>query len=385
MKIRGKSSRAADLPQIMDLIYQAAVEPRDWPSAMTEISDAVGARAASLTITDPNGKTVPFVIAPRTDPEWLRVYIDRWATSNLVREEGSAFPVGRVYQFEDFAMPRAEFERTAFYGEFWAPQQMNAGLLVNAMKQNDAVGVVGFYRSSHEGPFEPAEERLLHALAPHLRRAMVLNLHIGRLELQRSAVAEMLNHCERGAILVDAEARVLFANGVAEDILREGVGLRVKEGCLGTGAAMQTAALRRMIAGGSAGADRDTLTVTGSDGRALSVLVLPVRAETTWLAQPAAAIVFVKDGQASGLPTREHVQQLFDLTPAQAALACHILRGDGIQAAADRLGISRATARTHLLEVFQKTGTNRQAELVRVILQQSFVGPRGPIDRILEH
>jgi DNA-binding CsgD family transcriptional regulator len=377
MKIRGKSSRTAALPQIMDLIYQAAVEPRDWPSAVTEISDAVGARAVSLTITDPEGKAMPFVIAPRTDPEWLRVYIDRWATSNLVREEGKAFAVGRVYQFEDFAMPRAEFEQTAFYGEFWAPQQMNAGLLVNAMKEGDAVGVVGFYRSSREGPFEPAEERLLHALAPHLRRAMMLNLHIGRLELQRSATAEMLNHCEHGAILVDAQARVLFANSVAEDILREGVGLRVKEGCLGTAAAMKTAALRRMIAGGSDGADSDTLTVTRPDGGDLSVLVLPVKAESTWLAQPAAAIVFVKDAQANGLPSHEHLQRLFGLTPAQAALACQILHGDGIQAAADRLGISRATARTHLLEVFQKTGTNRQAELVRVILQRSFTGSRG--------
>jgi DNA-binding CsgD family transcriptional regulator len=376
MKRRSKSSRTADLPQLIDLIYQAAGEPGDWPSAVTEISDAVGARAVSLTISNPEGKAMPFVVAPRTDPEWLRVYIDRWATSNLVREEGSAFPVGRVYQFEDFAMPRAEFERTAFYGEFWAPQEMNAGLLVNAMKEGDAVGVVGFYRSSREGPFELAEERLLHALAPHLRRAMVLNLHLGRLEMQRGAIAEMLNHCEQGAILVDAQARVLFANSIAEDILREGVGLRVKEGCLGTGAAMKTAALRRMIAGGSSGADGDTLTVTRPDGPGLSVRIVPLSAETTWLAQPAAAIVFVKDAQANGLPSREHVEQLFDLTPAQAALACQILHGDGIQAAADRLGISRATARTHLLEVFQKTGTNRQAELVRVILQQSFAGPR---------
>ena len=41
-----------------------------------------------------------------------------------------------------------------------------------------------------------------------------------------------------------------------------------------------------------------------------------------------------------------------------------IIKGDGIQAAADRLGVSLATARTHLRHVFDKTGTQRQAELV---------------------
>jgi DNA-binding CsgD family transcriptional regulator len=71
------------------------------------------------------------------------------------------------------------------------------------------------------------------------------------------------------------------------------------------------------------------------------------------------------------LPSRDEIRLLFGRTPAQAGLAREILQGDGVQAAAERLGISRATARTHLLEVFQKTGTSRQAELVRVILQHS--------------
>jgi DNA-binding CsgD family transcriptional regulator len=94
-----------------------------------------------------------------------------------------------------------------------------------------------------------------------------------------------------------------------------------------------------------------------------------------WLPQRPAAIVFIKDSRAA-LPSREHIQLLFDLTPAQAGVAQEILRGDGIQAVAGRLGISPATTRTHLLEVFHKTGTSRQAELVRVILQRSFARPR---------
>jgi DNA-binding CsgD family transcriptional regulator len=50
--------------------------------------------------------------------------------------------------------------------------------------------------------------------------------------------------------------------------------------------------------------------------------------------------------------------------PAEAALALEIVKGDGRDAAAARLGISLSTARTHLSRIFEKTGAGRQAELV---------------------
>jgi DNA-binding CsgD family transcriptional regulator len=59
----------------------------------------------------------------------------------------------------------------------------------------------------------------------------------------------------------------------------------------------------------------------------------------------------------------------FGLTRAEAAVAVEILETDGLQAVADRLDISLATARTHLAHLFDKTGTHRQAELVRLVLQ----------------
>jgi DNA-binding CsgD family transcriptional regulator len=44
------------------------------------------------------------------------------------------------------------------------------------------------------------------------------------------------------------------------------------------------------------------------------------------------------------------------------------LKGDGIAAAARRRGISAATAKTNLSSIFEKTGTHRQAELIRLLL-----------------
>ncbi len=361
-----------DFLKLIDLIYEAAVDVRAWASAMVAIAGALGAAMMSLSIidiTDANAKRA-FVVAPHTDPEWLRLYDQRWSGSNIVRERGLTFATGEVYGFENL-MSRSEFKKSLFYNEFWEPQRIGFGLLANVTKAKSAVAGVGFYRSRNEEGFGHDEERLLCAIAPHLQRAVALNLRLGRIEMEREAAAEMLNRCNHGALLVDAEARILFANTLAEALLQQGTALTARGGRLAACVPAQTSALRAMIAGGEDGVPGGLLALPRLDGGSLAVLILPTRAETAWLTRRPAAIVFVKDPHASGLPTREEIRMLFDLTPAQAGLAQEILRGDGVQAAAGRLGISRATARTHLLEVFQKTGTSRQAELVRVMLQQS--------------
>jgi DNA-binding CsgD family transcriptional regulator len=58
----------------------------------------------------------------------------------------------------------------------------------------------------------------------------------------------------------------------------------------------------------------------------------------------------------------------FSLTPAEARLAVHLVAGETLRSAAVNLGISYETARSCLKNIFQKTGTCRQAELVIVIL-----------------
>jgi DNA-binding CsgD family transcriptional regulator len=58
----------------------------------------------------------------------------------------------------------------------------------------------------------------------------------------------------------------------------------------------------------------------------------------------------------------------FGLTPAEARLALHLVAGETLRSAEAKLSISYETARTHLKNIFDKTGTCRQAELIVVIL-----------------
>src|SRR5215475_10792410 len=58
----------------------------------------------------------------------------------------------------------------------------------------------------------------------------------------------------------------------------------------------------------------------------------------------------------------------FGLTPAEARLALHLVAGETLRSAEAKLSITYETARTHLKNIFSKTGTCRQAELVVTIV-----------------
>ena len=71
----------------------------------------------------------------------------------------------------------------------------------------------------------------------------------------------------------------------------------------------------------------------------------------------------------------------FGLTPAEARLALHLVAGETLRSAEVKLSITYETARTHLKNIFNKTGTCRQAELVMVILTALPGCVGAPIDR----
>jgi DNA-binding CsgD family transcriptional regulator len=64
----------------------------------------------------------------------------------------------------------------------------------------------------------------------------------------------------------------------------------------------------------------------------------------------------------------ELLRSHFGLTPSEARLALHLVAGETLRSAEVKLSISYETARTHLKNIFDKTGTSRQAELVIAIV-----------------
>jgi DNA-binding CsgD family transcriptional regulator len=314
--------------------------------------------------------TPGMMISVGSDPDYAKRYGDYYAARNVLWQRWLRRPPTTILT-DRAVMPKGELRRSEFYGDFLHPQDGDELLISMAWWQPDRATSLTLWRPERYGAWQPVHMKALGALTPHLRRALQVNQGTGDLRFAHELASEALNRLEHGVIVADAQARPLFANHVAEAILADAGGLRLERQRLAAPRTGDTTALRQLIAGAAAEGG-GSLVIEREMRPSLMVMVVPVKPELPLLLRrPPGAIVFIKDLERPAAFSLTVLAQYFDLTPAQSALAHEMIRGDGVRAAAARLGISYATARTHLLQICQKTGTTRQAELVRLMLEWS--------------
>jgi DNA-binding CsgD family transcriptional regulator len=241
------------------------------------------------------------------------------------------------------------------------------------------LGATALGRATRNGEREQRHIDLLRLLAPHLRRAAQIHLCLEKMRLGDAGGAEALDRLARGVIVADRASKPLFVSRIAAEIIAEADGLRIDSTGLCAARSVETAVIRRKIAAAS-----DPASVHAGGGAVrvsrasirppLAVLIAPLKAG--WFVQrEPAAILLINDPERSAPVPSAYLQQIYGLTPAEAAVTVEVLRGSGLRAAAAKLGITTSTVRTHLQRVFEKTQTRRQAELVRLIAE-SYSGLR---------
>jgi DNA-binding CsgD family transcriptional regulator len=104
------------------------------------------------------------------------------------------------------------------------------------------------------------------------------------------------------------------------------------------------------------------------------IQVVPVKRQAHDVFGDSAAVVVLSEPK-SHCPDASLVQALFDLTPAEIAVAQAISAGHSPQYIAESTGRSVTTVRNQLQSVMAKTGCRRQVELA-LLMQQLAHGPR---------
>ena len=87
----------------------------------------------------------------------------------------------------------------------------------------------------------------------------------------------------------------------------------------------------------------------------------------------ATAAIFVHRAAPTSTIAPDLVGRTFGLTPAERRVLAHITEAGSVAETAERLRISQTTVKTHLSRIFDKTGTARQADLVKLLA--GFSGP----------
>jgi DNA-binding CsgD family transcriptional regulator len=95
--------------------------------------------------------------------------------------------------------------------------------------------------------------------------------------------------------------------------------------------------------------------------------VIPIRLSARDIFLRCATVLAMTPVTTPQAPPVELVQSLFDLTPAEARVARSLAAGRTVENIASEGGVSLNTVRTHVRGVLEKTGCNRQAEVIALL------------------
>lgn len=232
------------------------------------------------------------------------------------------------------------------------------GSLETAMASINDAGVAGFFQKPC--PAEKIAQSVESSLAARRRGRELADIGGAALE-----------GVHAGAFLVDGSLALRHFNRRAEMMLRAGYFTVGSGGTLRGATPSQTRKLQAAVQ--QAGHSRRSIAMSlasEQNGAALTVAVRP-------LDQDGQAVIFVRDPREGEATEPGVLQAMFDLSPAEARLTAELAGGATVEEAAGTLGISLASARTYLKNVFLKTDVNRQVDLVRLVLGSAAVFANG--------
>jgi DNA-binding CsgD family transcriptional regulator/PAS domain-containing protein len=362
---------------LIGLIYDAAGNSSLWPRFLREFGKALRAPATNIFAQDLDNHAFNVAAQVGIDPSYDDAYDRYYHTKNIYLIRGQhLLRSGNVVPSQSLCSD-AEALRSEFYNEWIVPQKQSYGLIGVISRNRSLTSMAGAIRFRGMPPFGEEELALVRLLIPHLQRAVQLHRRIADIEARHRGASDALDRWQLGMVLVDACGRIVFMNRSASEIVRARDGLASEADGLHAALTHETVALRGLIQGAmqtSAGLGLQSggaITLSRpSLKRPLNVLVTPLAPHDSLAAHKrAAAILFVRDPEACGDADQGVLQRFYGLTAAEAALAMLLIAGHNLASAADGLGVTMNTARTHLKRIFEKTGTKRQAELVGLVLR----------------
>lgn len=228
-------------------------------------------------------------------------------------------------------------------------------------------------RGEGDAPFEPAVLALLDRLVGHVARALGMGVQPQAGQWQWASTRAVLDQMAAGALLLDAEGGLAFVNAAAHRLLGRGdpIGLTsaASEARLTLAGRLQPfqadfqRAMREALSP-SAKADATshgtrTFVLPDAADKPAWVLHLAPLSEERPLAlsspsspPPLRAVVFLHDLGAATSVAPTLLNELFDLTPAEARAAVQVLRGGTAEEMAGRLGVAVCTFKSQLQLVY---------------------------------
>jgi DNA-binding CsgD family transcriptional regulator len=367
----------------IDTIYAAAADESLWTEVIRDLLGITESQAVSFCVLDASEQPkLPIFsylnIEPRSVdvPRFLGEYLEGgMAAHDPTVQYIVAHPDQKLIQDSAF-ISEPEKDRHFYYdwhGKYSDTRHRMAAMVSPAPRIQSGITL---HRTRQKGNFNNGHIERFQFLLPHIERAVRIGFRLGTFGATQRASLDVLDGNSRAIIILDRQARVLFANRAALNLVSAQDGIILSPEGLSLQRRIDDRKLQQLIGEALAISENASGISSGvmhayrpSGKRPFSVFVSPLSQSSILMtvARPAVCVLIADPERQDVLPENV-LRKLFGLTPAETRLAVRLARGDALLAVAAELEITYATARTQLGVIFRKTGTRRQGELIKLLL-----------------
>ena len=365
----------AELFDLVDALYDCAIRPEGWSEALHKIAEMMNGDAAGISLHSPAESLVRLTAHWNVDDDLMRAMEENIAINPAIPAPWY-YDVDQPFTAFEF-VGKEELRSSVWYKNTIGPRGYDDAVLTLIAKSPREFGGLTVMRRSDRPAFTADDVEKMRLIAPHVRRAVTIANLLDSRTLHRDTMSSILDMLAVATVLVDASANIMDANASALRYFEEGTALLRDGEKLSANSERCNHDLRLAIteaaAAGEVRVPKTGLSVVlkGTDDRDLAAWVLPLGSGLRLsLGAPyaAQAAVFVRElGSTSPFPAELFVRH-YGVTPDECRLLMALVQGMTLKDAADTLGIAHATAKSHLARLFQKTGSERQADLVRLAM-----------------
>jgi DNA-binding CsgD family transcriptional regulator len=366
--------KASTADQVIQEAYDCVVEQDGWNQLLASYARLVDADSGVIYLRRNAGDAGTLIASLNYDASSrLTKYLAYYDVRDPKRAIYRGLPESEVRAVGDFAFS-SDYRETEFYRD-WARLQGYGDMLgAHVVRTPKLYAWFALRREERRGTFMPAQVRVADRVAPHLTRAIKLQVRLEQESGKAASLREAVEMLGFGVVIVAGDGKVLLANRSADAILKAADGLQSHRGQLACARPQETSALQHAIrARTRAGAASDLFISRGNGRRPLTVHVAPISSLSAWSdLTPATGVaaVFLIDPTSSAANI-DGFAAAYALTAAEKRVLHEIVACGGLVRAAETLRVAVPTARTHLQHIFAKTCTNNQADLVQLVAGSS--------------
>lgn len=366
-------SEASTLSELIGDIYDAALDPALWLQALERSCNFVGGSSAVLYWHDVASESSAALHLFNDDPHYTRLYFEKYMPMNPVFPAATFVEPGLIYTPADI-VPEAELFETRFHREWVEPQGIADVVCVNLEKGATSSSVLNIRRDNTHGIVDVAARQRAALIVPHFQRAVAIGRLFDQRKTAQAVLTQTLDNVEAAVFLLGQNRRIVHVNEQARAMLDEGALLHERRGALTAIAPEAHRVLRDVLVAAesgdlAAGSHGAAIPLSDSPARRWFAHVLPLTSgdrQRAGAVHSAVAAVFVRRTSPASPPPLEALGKLYSLTASEIRVLDGLMKVSGVRALADLLGSSQATVKTHLHNLFRKTGTARQSDLIKL-------------------